>query len=255
MNELITSELVEAMTQCHRKAFYIVHGTPIPDTHEYETIIAERTFETRSTFADMVERRQRKSTEQQSLELCVNGVLESGDLRADCDAVCQSQKRRAKGHHRAFEPHIGVVTHSVTKEQRLRLAFAGLVIGETRRYRPSTGWIIPMSSKPIRVSLNVLYPILRKAVADLRDLIVESSCDAPPLMLNSHCPLCPFRKHCRAEAEKTDILHLIQGEATVTLGDDAVEAQAGTWIHMPANLQHSVQTKTPVVMLLLLLKK
>ncbi len=51
------------------------------------------------------------------------------------------------------------------------------------------------------------------------------------------------------------ILHFIQGEANLTLGDDTVEAQAGTWIHMPPDLKHSVQTKTPVVMLLLLLKK
>ena len=51
------------------------------------------------------------------------------------------------------------------------------------------------------------------------------------------------------------ILHFIRGEATLTLGDDAVEAKAGTWVHMPANLKHSVQTKTSVVMLLLLLKK
>ena len=51
------------------------------------------------------------------------------------------------------------------------------------------------------------------------------------------------------------ILHFIQGEATLTLGDETVEAQPGTWIHMPANLQHSVHAKTPVVMLLLLLKK
>ena len=51
------------------------------------------------------------------------------------------------------------------------------------------------------------------------------------------------------------ILHFIQGEATLTLGEETVEAQPGTWIHMPANLQHSVKTKTPVVMLLLLLKK
>jgi quercetin dioxygenase-like cupin family protein len=50
------------------------------------------------------------------------------------------------------------------------------------------------------------------------------------------------------------ILHFIQGEATLTLGDETVEAQPGTWIHMAANLQHSVKTKTPVVMLLLLLK-
>jgi quercetin dioxygenase-like cupin family protein len=51
------------------------------------------------------------------------------------------------------------------------------------------------------------------------------------------------------------ILHLIKGEATLTLGDDTVEAQAGTWIHMAPELKHSVQTKTPLVMLLLLLKK
>jgi len=51
------------------------------------------------------------------------------------------------------------------------------------------------------------------------------------------------------------ILHFLQGEATLTLGDDSVEAQPGTWIHMEPNLKHSVKTKTQVVMLLLLLKK
>ena len=52
-------------------------------------------------------------------------------------------------------------------------------------------------------------------------------------------------------ASKPAILHFIQGEATLTLGDDTVEAQAGTWIHMAPKLKHSVQTKTPVVMLFL----
>ena len=51
------------------------------------------------------------------------------------------------------------------------------------------------------------------------------------------------------------ILHFLQGEASLTLGDDTLETQAGTWIHMEPNLKHSVKTKTPVIMLLLLLKK
>lgn len=51
------------------------------------------------------------------------------------------------------------------------------------------------------------------------------------------------------------ILHFVHGEATLTLGGELVEARPGTWIHMPPELKHSVQTKTPVVMLLLLLKK
>ena len=51
------------------------------------------------------------------------------------------------------------------------------------------------------------------------------------------------------------VLHFLLGEATVTLGSDTVDVQPGSWIHMPAALKHSVNTKTPVVMLLLLLKQ
>jgi quercetin dioxygenase-like cupin family protein len=50
------------------------------------------------------------------------------------------------------------------------------------------------------------------------------------------------------------ILHFFQGEAKLTLGDDTLEAKAGTWVHMPSGQRHSIHAKTPVVMLLLLLK-
>jgi quercetin dioxygenase-like cupin family protein len=49
-------------------------------------------------------------------------------------------------------------------------------------------------------------------------------------------------------------LHFIHGEATLTLGDDTLEARPGTWVHMAKGLRHSIQAQTPVVMLLLLLK-
>jgi quercetin dioxygenase-like cupin family protein len=51
------------------------------------------------------------------------------------------------------------------------------------------------------------------------------------------------------------ILHFLQGEAMLTLADDTVEAQSGTWVHMPKGLRHSIQAKTPVVLLLLLVKE
>jgi quercetin dioxygenase-like cupin family protein len=50
------------------------------------------------------------------------------------------------------------------------------------------------------------------------------------------------------------VLHFLQGEAMLTLGEDTVSARPGTWIHMPARLRHSIQAKTPTVMLLLLRK-
>lgn len=50
------------------------------------------------------------------------------------------------------------------------------------------------------------------------------------------------------------IMHFLSGESDVTLGPDQVTAGAGTWIHMPPHLPHSIRTKTPVKMLLSLLK-
>jgi hypothetical protein len=38
------------------------------------------------------------------------------------------------------------------------------------------------------------------------------------------------------------------------LGDGDVQARPGTWVHMPTGLRHSIQARTPVVMLLVLLK-
>ena len=50
------------------------------------------------------------------------------------------------------------------------------------------------------------------------------------------------------------ILEFLTGEASVTLGDDTLDARPGTLIHMPAGLRHAVRAKAPTIMLLLLLK-
>jgi len=55
-------------------------------------------------------------------------------------------------------------------------------------------------------------------------------------------------------ASKPAMLFFVKGEATLGLGEDAREARAGTWVHMPAGLKHSIRAKSPVVMLLALLK-
>ena len=50
-------------------------------------------------------------------------------------------------------------------------------------------------------------------------------------------------------------LYFVQGEADITLGDDSKTAQAGTWVHMPPHLPHSIYAKTPVLMLLQMFKE
>ena len=46
------------------------------------------------------------------------------------------------------------------------------------------------------------------------------------------------------------IIQIVQWEATVTLGDDRHELKAGSWVHMPPRLKHSIYAKTPLIMLL-----
>lgn len=46
------------------------------------------------------------------------------------------------------------------------------------------------------------------------------------------------------------ILHFLQGEAAVTLGAEKISARPGTWVHMAANLPHSIEAETEVQMLL-----
>jgi len=55
-------------------------------------------------------------------------------------------------------------------------------------------------------------------------------------------------------AAKPAMLSFVQGTAPIGLGDDTQDAQARTWVHMPANLKHSIKAKTPVVLLLVLMK-
>ncbi|MEO5922668.1 MAG: cupin domain-containing protein [Bryobacteraceae bacterium] len=49
------------------------------------------------------------------------------------------------------------------------------------------------------------------------------------------------------------ILHFLEGEATVTMASETKHVAAGSLVHIPANLPHSVLATTALKMLLVLL--
>jgi len=50
------------------------------------------------------------------------------------------------------------------------------------------------------------------------------------------------------------IIQIIKGEAELTVGQESVAGKPGTWVQMSAKTPHSIKAKTPVVMLLTLIK-
>lgn len=49
-------------------------------------------------------------------------------------------------------------------------------------------------------------------------------------------------------------LYFLEGEAELTLGSETHAVHAGVFAHMPPNLNHAIVAKTPMVMLLVMIK-
>ena len=50
------------------------------------------------------------------------------------------------------------------------------------------------------------------------------------------------------------VLQILQGEADLTLGEEKLEVKAGAFIHMAPNLKHGIVARTPLIMLLSMMK-
>ncbi|MEZ4519328.1 MAG: cupin domain-containing protein [Chloroflexota bacterium] len=50
------------------------------------------------------------------------------------------------------------------------------------------------------------------------------------------------------------VIQLLSGEMRLTLEDDVHDVEPGSFVYMPSHLKHAVYAKTPLIMLLQLIK-
>lgn len=51
------------------------------------------------------------------------------------------------------------------------------------------------------------------------------------------------------------VLYFLEGTARLTLGEDSLDAAAGTLVHMTPNLRHGIHATSPLKLMLVLIKK
>ena len=51
------------------------------------------------------------------------------------------------------------------------------------------------------------------------------------------------------------ILEVVEGEADLSVGGEHIEGRPGTWIHMAADTSHGIVARTPLTLLLTLIKQ
>lgn len=214
MHNAITSEIVVAYSLCPQKAFLLLCTEEKGTLHEYEQILQQQKLATQNQFLTTLSQTNLDIhfyTPTALISACdafVNANLMSEGLEAVCSMLTKVVQPSSLGEY-SYEPAIVVGTHSITKEQKLELLFAGYILGKIQGKVPEHGKIIDVDGISHQVKLgesaNILLPLLRP----LQTWATVSSPEPPPLLLNKHCPSCQFQAHCLARAEKEDNLSLL----------------------------------------------
>jgi predicted RecB family nuclease len=137
-----------------------------------------------------------------------NACLQADGLAAVCD-VLRRVGGKATGGTSHYEPTRCVGTHRVSTEQKLALAFAGYVLGHLQPQPPLAGRRIAMDGTSHTVKLDKSAKDLMPLLPPLQAWTTVASPEPPPIILNKHCPLCPFRRMCQPQAEHEDNLRLL----------------------------------------------
>ena len=101
-------------------------------------------------------------------------------------------------------------------------------------------------------SITVYPDLLAETSLPERGILSQtlSNADGVELVLFAFAPGEALAEHT---SSRPAIIHVLSGEADLTVGGDNFAARPGTWARMPANCRHSVSARTPLVMALYLL--
>jgi len=216
MPPAITPEVVGAYAQCPRKAYLLLFSPDKGELHEYVQILEQQRYENQEHYLDRLQQAhadvQPYSLEnlRKGSEMLINARLQVDGFAAECGVLTRVEGKSTFGKY-SYEPSIFVGTYSITKEQKLELSFVGHVLERLQHQQPMAGRILGMdgTSHPVKLenSAKDLLPLLEP----LQKWITAPLPEPPPLVLNKHCPLCPFRRLCHAQAEQEDSLSLLDG--------------------------------------------
>jgi predicted RecB family nuclease len=213
MTRTITSDLVEAYSLCPRKAFLLMAGDLDPAPHDYVRLIDEQATANRQAHRASLEKAGELSpggisdlntgaTAFADAELAANG------LHARCDFLTKVNESSRLGKF-SYEPVQVIGTYRASRPDALRLAYQGLVLGEVQGRQPSSGTLVRLGDHASEVKLTGKYKDVRRIVDALRTWTMQPIGEAPAVVLNKHCPSCPFRDACLPQAEKDDNLSLL----------------------------------------------
>jgi predicted RecB family nuclease len=213
----ITDDIFSAFLKCRHKAYLKLAGQA-GEPSEYERLQDRLTRryreEARRRFVDGLGGAAAFPNPPSPAEAihCGQDALIDATLEHDGESARLDAARRLTGRGKPaeYEPILFVRGQRVSRDDKLRLAFAASVLGRVQGKPPAVGRIVHGSGfATTRVQLGPLAEPLKEAVAQIKGLAAGGK--LPPLVLNRHCAECEFRSRCHAAAVEKDDLSLLGG--------------------------------------------
>ena len=193
MNYIITSEIVVAYSYCPRKAFLLLFSNEKKEPHEYVCLLEKQASINSAKYINTLKQdnisvsHYDSNNIESSSDFLVEATLKAHNLEAYCNVLIKVRNSPSSGNY-SYEPTIIVGTQSVTEEQKIKLAFVGLVLGDIQKTLPISGTIIGTEMKAHKVKLDTIYKKLRPIVKTLKEWIIASPSESSQVILNRHCP-------------------------------------------------------------------
>ncbi len=199
----ITPQLVTAYSLCPRKAYLLMRGASMPPPHEYLDVLDHGRAKTKARFLDSCQ-----ATTLNTEEIVVDSTFSAGGFEATVDVMIRRQSSGPKP-RQYYEPHLFVGNNVAANEHKIAVAFLCKTIGEASESILPTGAIVTKSGKVVRINVVNIDAALSPILSSLRAWASDLPPEPPSVVLNDHCPLCPFKAQCRRQAEQEDNLSLL----------------------------------------------
>ena len=114
--------------------------------------------------------------------------------------------------------------------------------------------LIPKFERDIKKEYSII-PDLIHLIDDIpSDSIVSRTIHNDENIKSILFGFAPGQELSEHTASMPAIIHILQGEAKISLGNESIHGAPGTWVHMPANQAHSVFAESATIMMLTLIK-
>src|SRR5262249_33366073 len=146
---------------CQRKAFLLLQGDTGHSPHPYVKLLNVHASRSLKNFLDALrtEGFDVLQSEDQSMvgdtAVIAHALLKADDLEARVDALVRVKHSSSEeGGH--YEPYLVVGTRTITRDQRIRLAFTAHVLAKAFHYGTVTGAIVNVAGDVSRLQLTKL---------------------------------------------------------------------------------------------------